>query len=282
MKVEPGPRALEARIEAIENLPRLAWSHTRHFFVQFEPNPSAPSQKPYGNKRATSVKKVGDAWGEQMLICIENESQPEDITFQVMAWRRLHHHALFGEVSISQAEMTALMAQALGFELSVCLPVRLNGKYILDDQERPCVLHMSLKVVADTTKKLLKYHPEVNLQLDVEHLMETLSVKKAQLPVWRMAFLGILSGFWMAVAGCLSFAVAGTTRRSHFHIQAARVGLCVECERLTSPRCPAGSLSAESVRGFPILPRLVMGLLSPVAMHFIVIFGGEFYSGNCM
>ena len=122
MKVEPGPRALEVRIQAIENLPRLAWSHTRHFFVQFKPSLSAPSQKPYGNKRATSVKKVGDAWGEQMLICIENESQPADITFQVMAWRRLHHHALFGEVSISQAEMTALMAQALGFELSVCLP----------------------------------------------------------------------------------------------------------------------------------------------------------------
>jgi hypothetical protein len=26
----------------------------------------------------------------------------------------------------------------------------------------------------------------------------------------------------------------------------------------------------------------IVGLLSPVAMHFIVIFGGEFYSANCM
>ncbi len=36
------------------------------------------------------------------------------------------------------------------------------------------------------------------------------------------------------------------------------------------------------MRAFPILPRLIIGLLAPVAMHFIVFFGGEFFSGNCM
>jgi hypothetical protein len=36
------------------------------------------------------------------------------------------------------------------------------------------------------------------------------------------------------------------------------------------------------MRASPILTRLIIGLLSPVAMHFIVFFGGEFYSGNCM
>ncbi len=81
----------------------------------------------------------------------------------------------------------------------------------------PCFLWMKLVVVADSTKSLLKYHPEVeiNLQLDVEHLLETLAVKKSQLPVWRMAFLGILSGVWMAISGCFAFSVAGELHRAH-------------------------------------------------------------------
>ena len=44
----------------------------------------------------------------------------------------------------------------------------------------------------------------------------------------------------------------------------------------------AGGIDPDIVRAFPILPRLIIGLLAPVAMHFIVFFGGEFYSGNCM
>ena len=43
-----------------------------------------------------------------------------------------------------------------------------------------------------------------------------------------------------------------------------------------------GSFDTADVQNFPILPRLALGLFAPVAMHFIVIFGGEFYSGNCM
>ena len=44
----------------------------------------------------------------------------------------------------------------------------------------------------------------------------------------------------------------------------------------------AGGMEESLVKMFPVLPKLTLALLAPVAMHFIVIFGGEFYSGNCM
>ena len=105
-----------------------------------------------------------------------------------------------------------LMTQDIGFDLLVQLPLYRDGQQVLGiNKTDTCFLWMKLVVVADSTKTLLKYHPEVdiNLQLDVEHLLETLSVKKSQLPLWRMAFLGVLSGVWMAISGCFAFAVAG-------------------------------------------------------------------------
>jgi len=91
----------------------------------------------------------------------------------------------------------------------------------------------------------------INLQLDVEHQIEILAVKKTQLPPWKVMFLGTLSGFWMSLSGCFAYSVAG-------------------------------GIEANIVKAVPVLPKLMLALLAPVAMHFIVIFGGEFYSGNCM
>lgn len=76
-------------------------------------------------------------------------------------------------------------------------------------------------------------------------------MKKAALPAWKIGFLGTLSGFWMALSGCFAFAAAG-------------------------------GIEDSIVRHFPIVQRMMLALLAPVAMHFIVVFGGEFYSGNCM
>ncbi len=47
------------------------------------------------------------------------------------------------------------------------------------------------------------------LQHDIEHQMETISVKKSELSFARKIFLGVLTGLWMALAGCFSFSVAG-------------------------------------------------------------------------
>ena len=269
--VEPGPRALEVRIERLGNLPKTSWSNSKQLFVQFKPNPAAPNQKPYGTKRSTSVKAVGENWDETMLICIGDEKNPGELGFEVMEWRRFHEPAILGEVTMHSMDMAALMLQNINYELSVCLPLHHNGERVAGDLGTACLLHISFRIIVDATKKLLKYHPEVNinLQLEVEHLIETLSVKKAQLPVWRMIFLGMLSGFWMTVAGCFAFAVAGKIPFEEYLIS------------LDLP-CAPGSISVETTRSFPVLPRMVIGLLAPVAMHFIVIFGGEFYSGNCM
>jgi formate/nitrite transporter FocA (FNT family) len=84
---------------------------------------------------------------------------------------------------------------------------------------------------------------DINEKKDVEHQMEHLCVLKSKLSPLRMALLGMLSGVWMVLAATF-----------------------------------AGTLAAE----FDSLQNLVVGAVAPVAMHFIVIFGGEFYSGNCM
>ncbi len=124
-------------------------------------------------------------------------------------------HKSLGEVAIAKSEMAMITAQDVGFEKLVRLKLCRDGEDVLgigkDGKIGLCYLWLKLVVVLDSTKALLKYHPEVdiNLQLDVEHLVESLSVKKSQLPLWRMTFLGSLSGVWMAISTCFVFAVAG-------------------------------------------------------------------------
>jgi hypothetical protein len=47
------------------------------------------------------------------------------------------------------------------------------------------------------------------MQHDIEHQMEKMSIKKSELSFARKCFLGLLTGLWMALAGCFSFSVAG-------------------------------------------------------------------------
>jgi len=91
----------------------------------------------------------------------------------------------------------------------------------------------------------------INEKTEVEHQIEKLCVKKAELSNSRLAFLGMLSGIWMVMAA--SFA-----------------------------NLLASGIDKEVVELWPLLPRIIIGLSAPVAMHFIVVFGGEFYSGNTM
>ena len=39
--------------------------------------------------------------------------------------------------------------------------------------------------------------------------MEKMSIKKAEMSFARKSFLGLLTGLWMALAGCFSLSVAG-------------------------------------------------------------------------
>uniref|UniRef100_A0A7S0W793 Formate/nitrite transporter n=1 Tax=Hemiselmis tepida TaxID=464990 RepID=A0A7S0W793_9CRYP len=91
----------------------------------------------------------------------------------------------------------------------------------------------------------------VNEKPDVQHQMEKLCAKKAELSFARLCFLGLLSGVWMVLsASCALTAAAG--------------------------------ISPEVVNEWPIISKFVLSIFAPVAMHFIVVFGGEFFSGNCM
>ena len=211
-EVHAGPRALEVWIDHAENLPELRWYEWEHVFVQFKPNKSSPHQQPYGGKLSTSVRHREETWDDRMLICVD-EKKPASIRFQIMRWQGIRDHKVIGEVKITKEQMSLLMTQDIGFCFSMKLPLYHDGKQVLGKTD-PSYLYIKLVVVTDSTKALLKYSPvaDINLQLDVEHVLETLSVKKAQLPLWRMVFLGLLSGVWMAISGCFAFAVAGDPR----------------------------------------------------------------------
>ena len=93
------------------------------------------------------------------------------------------------------------------------------------------------------------------MQHDIEHQMEKMSVKKSELSFARKCFLGILTGLWMALAGCFSLSVAGLSECTS-HVA------CVPPTNFNPTGLPgavhdAGGIGAEVVELAPILPRLV-------------------------
>jgi hypothetical protein len=81
-------------------------------------------------------------------------------------------------------------------------------------------------------------------QHDIEHQMEKISIKKSELSFARKSFLGLLTGLWMALAGCFSLSVAGNTCWT----------LAKELHQLIFD---AGGVGSDIVELIPILPRLV-------------------------
>lgn len=92
---------------------------------------------------------------------------------------------------------------------------------------------------------------DINLQTEVQHQIEILGLKKQALPVWKIWVLGTLSGLWMSIAA-------------------------------TFANMAASSIGDGVTKYVPVAPKFVVSIFAPVAMYFIVVFGGEFYSGNCM
>ena len=211
-KIQTGPRALLIFIDTLDAVPENRLS--QYLFVRFKPDLSDPAQKPYGSKSSSIVKHRNDLkWDDHLTVCIGNEKSPSPLTFEALYWRRFHDPGLLGEASISREEMSILMKQNIGFHYTLVLPLhdKEGRKIQVIGQENPCCLVLHVKVISDTNKSLLSYHPEVNinLQVEVEHLLETLSIKKSMLTYWRMAFLGMLSGVWMTIAACFAFSIAG-------------------------------------------------------------------------
>ena len=92
---------------------------------------------------------------------------------------------------------------------------------------------------------------DMNTMIDVEKVQEKLSVYKAQLPLPRLFFLGVLAGWWVGLAVILVVTIAG-------------------------------GIPVDTRAAWPCLAKLVSGIFFPVAIFLIVIFGGELFTGNAM
>ena len=75
--------------------------------------------------------------------------------------------------------MADLMAQNIDQKISVCLPLLLNAERVDGDLGKPCKLRISLKVTIDATKDLLKYHPKVNINLQVDQVRDRVDQESA-------------------------------------------------------------------------------------------------------
>ena len=92
---------------------------------------------------------------------------------------------------------------------------------------------------------------KINTMFDVEKFCEKLAMKKAHTPLPKIAFLGILAGWWCGLAVLLVSVIAG-------------------------------GVPAEVRAAWPMLPKLIAGILFPAAICFIVLYGGELLTGNMM
>ena len=110
----------------------------------------------------------------------------------------------------------------------------------------------------------------INDQTEVEREMEKLSVTKTQLPVIKTVCLGLLAGMWITLAECGAIAIAGP-RIPVIRQMWSALNIVV-----------AGGVGPRLVRAIPILPRLLLAMVSPVSIHFILIYGGEYFGANCV
>ncbi|KAJ3183318.1 hypothetical protein HDU85_002344 [Gaertneriomyces sp. JEL0708] len=79
----------------------------------------------------------------------------------------------------------------------------------------------------------------------------SLGVGKAKNPVDKVIFLGLLAGVWVSFAGLYAQQVVG-------------------------------AIPAAARIAWPVLPKLLIGITFPIGIVFIVLFGGELFTGNTM
>ncbi|KAJ3040404.1 hypothetical protein HDV00_010958 [Rhizophlyctis rosea] len=86
---------------------------------------------------------------------------------------------------------------------------------------------------------------------ELGNVIAKLGVHKSHNPWDKTLFMGFLSGVWVTFAGIFAIMIAG--------------GI------------------PETVRhDYPAIPKFLVGLTFPVAIVFILIFGGELFTGNTM
>eukprot|EP00742_Colponemidia_sp_Colp-10_P002399 GILJ01002557.1.p1 GENE.GILJ01002557.1~~GILJ01002557.1.p1 ORF type:complete len:337 (-),score=43.17 GILJ01002557.1:161-1171(-) len=90
-----------------------------------------------------------------------------------------------------------------------------------------------------------------NDQEEVEKTLVNIGVKKSKTPVLKLLYLGLLAGFFVGIAGIASLAVAG-------------------------------GFSKDLRAAHPAIAKLMVGFIFPMGIEFIVVFGGELFTGNNM
>jgi len=227
------PKMLKIRLDHVKHL-----SKPDDIYVSYPVKLEKVKLDRTGREEVQVVKRrTTKKWGQKFNVAIEDERAPSSLTLEFfrkkpnklvrtqsnsnfsidissldLANARLDPRAAIGEITIKREEIFALMHQDFGFEYVVEKDIMFNGSRLFDsDDDEHATVHVHIKTIGDFAKHLKKYQTEVeiNHQMDVEHMLETLSLKKAELPYWRWAFLGLLSGVWMAVAGVCAYSVAG-------------------------------------------------------------------------
>eukprot|EP00743_Colponemidia_sp_Colp-15_P002218 GILK01002404.1.p1 GENE.GILK01002404.1~~GILK01002404.1.p1 ORF type:complete len:335 (+),score=41.80 GILK01002404.1:72-1076(+) len=92
---------------------------------------------------------------------------------------------------------------------------------------------------------------DYNDQSEVEKTLVNIGVKKSKTPILKLCYLGVLAGFFIGIAGIASLAVAG-------------------------------GFSKDLRAAHPAIAKLMIGFIFPMGIEFIVIFGGELFTGNNM
>ncbi|KAI8820359.1 Formate/nitrite transporter, partial [Fimicolochytrium jonesii] len=90
-----------------------------------------------------------------------------------------------------------------------------------------------------------------NTGAELEAVVTTLGITKSRNSLDHIVFLGLLAGIWVAFAGMFAQQVAG-------------------------------GVPADIRASWPVLPKLLLGATFPIGIVFIVLFGGELFTGNTM
>ncbi|KAJ3077254.1 hypothetical protein HK102_005272, partial [Quaeritorhiza haematococci] len=105
---------------------------------------------------------------------------------------------------------------------------------------------------ADSTTKFQEGLPRnYNTGAELENVVTALGIRKKNSPWDKIVFLGFLSGTWVVFAGLFTIAVAG-------------------------------GVPADVRAAWPAIPKLLVACTFPVGIIFILLFGGELFTGNTM
>ncbi|KND01775.1 formate/nitrite transporter [Spizellomyces punctatus DAOM BR117] len=92
---------------------------------------------------------------------------------------------------------------------------------------------------------------DYNTGAELEAVVTSLGYRKSHSPIDKILFLGFLAGTWVSFAGLFAQQVVG--------------GVPIDIRA-----------------SWPVIPKLLIGITFPIGIVFIVIFGGELFTGNTM